>query len=265
MISKSCDMIKRFIYIDEDFLLDKKGKWDTRNVNTERVSRRIMRTLRWRKEFGLNHIQASHFPESFYRSKMYSYTILEKRFMMYYRICKFKKINKEVSASITAAAMFELNRLCNKFAAEYENGIVDLNPVIVFVMTGVKITQLEWKVCNSTLSLINTHFPGSCHEYWLWGIPEYLHHVVRLFNKTLPPAIYAKTKLQNVRDAAEILGRENIPRFLGGESQIVPSSEMPDKVASLEEYAARFNIQASEIDKVRQYFDEILEDDGALT
>lgn len=264
MITKSSDMIKRFMYNDEDFRVDERGRWDPHNVNMERVSRRIVRTLRWSKSFALNQLHSSHFPESFYRSKMLTYTLIQKKLTLYFRLSKFKKVSAEVSASFTAGAVYEINRLCHKFSTEYENGIIDLKPVIVTVMTGVRITQLDWKVFHNTLSIVSTHFPGCCHEYWLWGIPQYLHHIVRLFNKSLPPAIYAKTKLRNLQDAADLIGMDNIPRFLGGSSPVTPTNEVPDTFASMEEYADRFHIHPSDMKKVKQYFNDLLKDNDCL-
>ena len=256
-IERSDDMIKRFLMIDENYGSD--GP-----VNVDRAARRIRRTLRWRREFGINRMQLSDFPVEFYKAKIFTFAITNGRLIACIRANRYRNLGSAVRKAVIDSVTFGMDRMITKFAEEYEDGIVGLKPIIIFDMTGMGMAQIDLKIMTTSVQLVMTHYPMTLHSFWIWGLPRFCTPVISLFMKALPDSVSSRIHVRDLESASAEIGIENVPKFLGGESPIEMTCDVPEKGPSFEEFGKSYNINEKDVQRMKQHVIQVIEEESRV-
>ena len=257
----SNDLLWRFALFDlecDDSVEDKRS---LDYVQVDRAVGLLLRTLRWRKQFGIHQYKESDIPREFYESKFFSYTLHreDKRFLVFIRACKYRNISLAVRALMIKCIVCEFEKIVGQFEEQFENGISDLRMVVILDSSNMKYHSLDVAFMIEAVDILAKHFPSAIEEFWLFNTPWFVRPIVPLFFKSIHSAFARRCRQMNLDDAIASLGKHMLPSFLGGDCPIEPYMQVPEQSTKLDHFAEKNILNKDDITKLKQHFKSTIE------
>lgn len=259
LIENTKDLLWRFLLYELELNDKLTNKLDLNQVNYDKASKLLLDTLKWRFEFGLHTFSDSDFPAEFYRMKMFTYALHEdkKRIFLFIRVCKYINISSEIRDFIIKGIIHEIEKKIVLFDPMYQHGVWDLKPIIVLDCTGIKYQSIDIQLLINMLTIVANHYPQVVDEFWMYGVPWFAKYLVPIVLKTIPVVLGKRIIQISYDDAVKRVGRNMLPKFMGGTSEIEPDLEVPQDASTLDELVKRFPIKTSDLEKYKKHLDTL--------
>ena len=256
IIATGKDMLWRFALYELETNTQVADKTDISKVNIDRAVQLLLRTLKWRKEFGIHEIKDSDIPREFYQLKMFTYSIYheERRIFLFIRVCKYRNISAAIRGLIIKGIIHEIEKKIRSFENKYEHGVCDLRPIIVLDCSGIKYHSIDIHLLTEMVNIVSNHFPQAVEEFWVYGLPWFARYLLPVFLKAIP-SIFAKRIRQVYFDeAVAAVGLHLLPGFMGGTSREEPTLEIPVTATTLDDLGKKHIIDKEDVKKFHEHY-----------
>lgn len=255
-IKNSRDLLRRFALSTSNSSSNEAD--NLQSVNIDKACDQLLKTLKWRKEFGIHEIKDSDFPREFYKLNLFSYSLdtSEKTLIIFVRASKYKSISNDTRDLFIRGIIHEIEKKINQFELDYPRGIMNFRTVIVLDATNIGVSNIDLQLLISMFSIINNHYPSIVEQIYLYSIPWFARYLVPILLKALPESIGSKIKQISKSEAETTIGHL-LPKFMGGSSSINPSLEIPENSLDLKEWIKKCTLCSSDQKKMNDYIGSV--------
>jgi len=210
------EMILRFLL---EYLEHNKNKKEEEVIN--KIVGKIIRALKWRKEFGVNEIDPKVvFGKEF--CDMTTYYVGKDGRLYYVSRGRYGSRAGDWLAIMMKATVAIMEHYVETFAAKYKRGLVDLHPTVISDVRGVGLHQIDIPVIFRFKN-IAIHYPRVITEMWGFGMPWFAHQLTNLFVKSFPKYLAHKFRPVTLDDCIDLMGGiDNVPTDIGGKFEPPP-------------------------------------------
>lgn len=253
-IQETDDMITRFILSEG---LQKHAASEVPQSSIDKVSRRLIDTLKWRKEYGTNHFN----PEEFMPGAVewHIITIASKTFnnskMIVVRSNKYEKY------SVAGFSLSELGikywiLALEKLSDMYANGY---DIIMFFDMRNFGLFQADFNQAYVSLSILHKHYPCLIKLLVGYDTPFIIGSFTKLVVSALPSSFGKHVRLMD-KKTAELEFGTFLPAILGGSNLMRPLINPCSKEGSLEQHLSnRYGLSDAEKQKLIKFLNEMSE------
>lgn len=259
LIKNSSDLLRRFALLTTNSTSFEES--NLLNFDLNEACDQLMKTLKWRKEFGIHEMKDSDFPRELYKLNLFSYSLDKSAntLIIFVRASKYKSISNDTRDLIIRGIIHEIEKKINQFEKEYPRGIMDFKTFIILDATDISMSNIDLQLLISMFSIINNHYPSIVEKIYLYSIPWFARYLVPILLKALPQPIGSKIKQISKSEAESSLGHL-LPKYMGGSSSINPSLEVPETALCLKEWFKKCTLCSSDQKKVNEYIGSVYVD-----
>ena len=243
---KTNEMVYRFLI---DYFEDTNAK-EIPSDTTEKVSKNILATLFWRKDFGTNTSQDSDFPREFYTNHLFQLGQLADGTPLL--ILNSRKLIRlrQWSNIYLRFIVHETEKIANK-ALSAPDFFHKPRIQCIADTTEIGLAQCDISFIFSIIPIFLNHYPQSFQTIWLYELPYFAKYFKGLVMKTLPTRITKRIMFTDRKSLAKDMGPENVPAiFYGGKSKHPLKDLVSSEASTLKDVARRNKIPESEVDKM---------------
>lgn len=214
------------------------------------IVRCILECLKWRKEVGINDVEATHFPKEFYDTALFSLGSLDDdRMMLYLTGRRFRRLDGFTDL------MIEFFIHC--YESQYEN-LKDGTQLMAMVdMSGVGLSSVDLPLFFKILTIVLKYYPSLVSKVFIADMSWMFKPIAKLVFAVLPNKIANMVSFVWNAELRE-KNEDKIPDFMGGPVQTYRIEPPPD-CKSLEEVARiRGGISESQIKKAKKALHDVV-------
>ncbi|XP_015787214.1 motile sperm domain-containing protein 2 [Tetranychus urticae] len=234
-------------YLVWRFLDDKDGR-------LEDATKMLVRSMRWRKQVGVNSIKETDFPREFFRIGANHMYVKDKKGMITYysRLC-VPPVPKEFMPLMTRLCIFGLEMI-DRIALSTR-----MKFGLIYDCRNPAVTAMDMSSLRETMSFIQGNYPSSVGYMAYYEMPVVLKAVYKMVRTFTPPKLRELVIFVNRNNIDDHIGLENVPEYMGGTCDVPYYADM-DHCPSLEEVATKEGINHEAVDEFyhiyAQYLDE---------
>lgn len=207
----------------------------------------IMKTLKWRQEFGVNDIRTDLIPREFYDVRGVSVGMIGDNVIAFTRAKNRPRISEWNDVMI--------DHIVHSF--EHSTNTYHRSIISVVDCSGIGIMDTDMSLSMHIAPILSKNYPSLMKTIYYHNMPSIVVPLYQTFKSLIPKKYRMMVTLTNDDNLCEILGgKKNLPPFLGG-SLTVTGMQMPPDCRSIEEVGKARNISDANILKMRKFFDSI--------
>ena len=207
----------------------------------------IMKTLKWRQEFGVNDIRTDLIPKEFYDDRNFLIGMIGDDVITFTREKNRPRISEWNDIII--------NHIIHSF--EYFTNKYHRSIISVVDCSGIGIMDTDMSLSMRIALILSKNYPSLVKMVYYHNMPSIIVPLYQTFKNLTPKKYRMMISLTNDDNLCEILGgKQNLPPFLGG-TLTVTGMPVPSDCRSIEEVGKARNISEASILKMRKFFDSI--------
>lgn len=232
------------------------GNHDTRNdrketEGIERICKHLLETLKWRKEFGINHLKVTDFPTetiTWNVGLLTKETVKDNTKVVVWRANKYEKLKSDTSE---VALKFWLLAVEKFLFPLFSQGY---NVVVVHDMRGYKISNFDFNLSCQSLSIIQTHYPCLIKSTYAFELPYLMKPAMKLILSALGSSFLKGFEMLDFKSCvAEFGGIEYVPTILGGKNPILGLIPLPNQTVTIRELGPKVGLNEKQIQEWEVY------------
>ncbi|RWS08580.1 motile sperm domain-containing protein 2-like protein [Dinothrombium tinctorium] len=199
-------------------------------MSTKEAGDLLIKSMRWRKEKGVNQMKASDFPQEFYSiAELHPYVPDKEGIpVMYIRVKLHRALSEwtEVSQNFIIYNIEKIDSEANKAGVGWS---------IFFDCNGGTLFNVDITLLSFLVETIRANYPSGIIYANVYELPWILRTIYYLARSWIPERYQRLLRLVDKNSVFEVIGKENLPDYLGG-TCAVPYDPIVENAPTLKEF-----------------------------
>ena len=221
--------------------------------NVEEALKMLTTAMKWRKQYGVNHLTERSFPREYYEmGNIFSYgEDLNGAKMIILRVKANKRIG-DWTELLKKYIVFLIEKESIRFEKNENKGVC-----IVFDCNGAGITNVDIDLLSFIVQTLRDYYPSLLQSVVVNELPWVLQYVFKLVQTWLPKEQQQMLHLVNKKDINQYIAVQQLPDFMGGTN---PDSYRicPKTALSAQDLAKELGIKQKEVDRLLNHLEPYL-------
>ena len=216
---------------------------------SSKISSIVLDSLKWRKEFGINHIKDSDLPIEFYNSKLFEVTSKPNGSTLIIMNVAILTRMRQWSDIWIKFIVHEMEREAQRLWANPD--FFDTSRAHVLVDSSkIGICHVDLHFIMTIVPIFLKHFPQGFEMIWLYGLPLFTRHIKSLMLRSLPARIAKKVTFTDKQSIIDDMGQDVVPVRYGGTNDRPIRDLYSETASNLSEVGRKNGFSESEISKM---------------
>jgi len=226
---------------------------EAKNSNIDESLKTLVTAMKWRKTFGVNHLNAASFPREYYQmGSLFTYGFnLKGAQMIVFRVKNNKKI-KFWSDMLKKYIVYLIEKESLRFADHLNQGVC-----VVFDCNGAGISNVDIDLLSFIVQTFRDYYPTLLESVVIYELPFILKYVFQLVQSWLPKEHRELLHLVTKDDIHQYIANEELPDFMDGTNPLSYRS-CPKSAPTAQELGNSLGISQKETDKLVKHVESFI-------
>ena len=242
--------------IDTIKIIDNFAKrfYDHSRGNVHAAFHAILKAMKWRKDFGINQLSDTSFPEEFYKAgTLFPYGHdLEGRRVMVLRVKAVKDVSDEWTELYQRFGVYVMDKLAKENDRSDNRGVAVLLDCRDATFENINMDQIRY------ILDLREHYPMIVRSVIIYELPHTFHYMANMVIMWLPEWQKKLIHVISQENLGDYIAADQLPDFVGGTS-LLPYRETPNGVPTVRELGSHMDVDEYETEMLLYHLRPFIE------